>query len=86
MQPGSFSVAEPLTAQALTSLQEQASILLYFSFVTLTTLGFGDITPLTSAARSLCWLEAVVGQMFIAILVARLVGLQILSASMDRDG
>ena len=86
MQPGSFAISEPLTAQALASPQEQLSILLYLSFVTLTTLGYGDITPLTSAARSLCWLEAVVGQLFLAIMVARLVGLHIMSSSADRDG
>ncbi|MCZ6779009.1 MAG: potassium channel family protein [Acidobacteria bacterium] len=86
MQPGSFAISEPLTAQALASPQERLSILLYFSFVTLTTLGFGDITPLTSAARSLCWMEAVVGQLFLTIMVARLVGLHIMSSSMNRDG
>ena len=49
----------------------------YFSFVTLTTLGYGDITPLTPVAQTLAWLEAVVGQLYLAILVARLVGLHI---------
>lgn len=47
----------------------------YFSFVTLTTLGYGDITPATTAARSMATLEAVVGQVFLVVLVARLVGL-----------
>ena len=86
MQPNAFAVSESLTAQALASPQERLPILLYLSFVTLTTLGYGDITPLTSAARSLCWLEAVVGQLFLAIMVARLVGLHIMSSSADRDG
>jgi hypothetical protein len=50
---------------------------LYFSFVTLTTLGYGDAAPAGSLAQTLAWIEAVVGQIFLAVLVARLVGLQI---------
>ena len=46
---------------------------IYFSFVTITTLGYGDITPLTQTARSLSFLEAIVGQFYIAVLVAGLV-------------
>jgi len=46
----------------------------YFSFVTLTTLGYGDILPLTFSARSLAYFEAIVGQFYLAILVAGLVG------------
>ena len=49
----------------------------YYSFVTLTTLGYGDITPVTSPARSLSLLEAVTGQLYLAVLVARLVGIHI---------
>lgn len=47
---------------------------LYFSFVTLTTLGYGDITPTSPAARMLAVVEAVMGQLYLAVLVARLVG------------
>ncbi len=47
----------------------------YFSVVTLTTLGYGDIAPLSSAARGLASVEAMVGQLYIAVFVARLVGL-----------
>ena len=46
---------------------------LYFSFVTLTTLGYGDITPETATARTLSFMQAVVGQFYIAVLVAGLV-------------
>ena len=49
----------------------------YFSFVTLTTLGYGDITPLTPSARSLATLEAIIGQFYVAVIVARLVGIQV---------
>jgi hypothetical protein len=53
------------------------SDLLYLSFVTLSTLGYGDIVPLTPGARLLAVLEAVSGQLYIAILIARLVALHI---------
>lgn len=46
----------------------------YFSMVTLTTLGYGDITPQTPAAGALCQMEAIVGQFYTAVLVAWLVG------------
>jgi hypothetical protein len=49
----------------------------YYSFVTLTTLGYGDVTPITPAARSLSYVEALMGQLFLAVLIARLVGLHI---------
>ena len=47
--------------------------LLYFSLVTLTTLGYGDIVPLTQQARVFAALEAVTGVLYMAITVARLV-------------
>lgn len=46
---------------------------LYFSFVTLTTLGYGDVTPVSAVARSVAFMQAVVGQFYIAVLVAGLV-------------
>ena len=49
----------------------------YYSLVTLSTLGYGDITPLAPMARSLASLEAVIGQLYIAVLVAQLVGTRI---------
>lgn len=49
----------------------------YFSFVTLTTLGYGDILPQTEGAAALCQTEAIIGQFFMAVLVARLVGIQV---------
>ena len=51
------------------------SIFRYFSFVTITTLGYGDISPVTSQARNLTVLEAFAGQMYLAILIARLVAI-----------
>jgi hypothetical protein len=48
--------------------------LLYFSFVTLSTLGYGDITPANAFSESLAYFEAIVGQFYIAVVVASLVG------------
>jgi len=50
---------------------------IYFSFVTLTTVGYGDITPVTPIACSLAMLEAVLGQLFPAVLLARLVSMEL---------
>jgi hypothetical protein len=47
----------------------------YFSFVTLTTVGYGDISPVARAARSLAMLEALIGQLYPAVILARLVSL-----------
>lgn len=52
----------------------------YFSFVTLTTLGYGDIVPVAPMARSLAIMEALTGVLFLAVLISRLVG----SYSSDR--
>ena len=51
----------------------------YFSFVTLTTVGYGDVLPVHPAARSLAMLEAVTGPLYLAILVSRLVSLAVAS-------
>jgi hypothetical protein len=47
---------------------------LYLSMTVLTSTGFGDITPLTRAARGICMLEQITGALFVAILIARLAG------------
>jgi hypothetical protein len=52
----------------------------YYSFVTLTTLGNGEITPLTRIARVLAAGEAVTGQLYFAVLIARLIGLEIIAS------
>ena len=46
----------------------------YYSFITLATVGYGDVTPITPLARTLAWMEAVTGQFYLAVLVAGLVG------------
>jgi hypothetical protein len=56
----------------------------YFSFVTLATLGYGDVVPTNDATRGLAVLEAVAGQLYLAVLVARLVGLYQRSGDADQ--
>ena len=53
---------------------QNMSTMTYFSFVTLTTLGYGDISPLTSTAQTLVVIEAITGMFYLAIIVASLVG------------
>jgi len=69
--PGSFS------GVSSSSPEQQMSELLYYSFITLTTLGYGDISPATHLARVFAYFEAILGQFFLAILVAGLVGAHI---------
>jgi hypothetical protein len=80
--PGSFaSHGEPLTAVVGVEAQyARYPALLYYSFVTLTTTGYGDIVPLSPLARSLAATEAVLGQLYLAVFIARLVGLHLAQA------
>ncbi len=53
----------------------------YYSFVTLTTLGFGDITPLTNVAKMFSALEAVIGQLYLVVVIAWFVGMRVATKS-----
>jgi len=66
-------------------VSERAEAFFYFSMVALTTVGFGDITAIHPIARSLVMMEALIGQLYPAILIARLVSLQI-ETSRSRKG
>ncbi len=66
------------------SKQRFVSMMFYFSFCTLTTLGYGDISPVSTFSRTVAWLEAVTGQLYLAVLIARLVG-QHIAASAARS-
>lgn len=81
LQPGSFIALVTTTPNDYARILEMR----YFSFMTLTTVGYGDIIPHSSAARTLAALEAVVGQIYLTVLVARLVGLHIVHAQSSRD-
>lgn len=86
LAPGSFAIdfhryhvdvgADPLAA---------AGVFTYYSFVTLTTVGYGDIVPSSATARWLVWLEAVFGQFYMAVFVSRLIGLQASPADHEAD-
>jgi hypothetical protein len=78
LQPGSFKGLTEAVSPAWNTDW------VYYSFVTITTLGYGDITPLTQTARSVSFMEAIVGQFYIAVLVAGLVSAYI-SAKQDSD-
>jgi len=71
VQPGSFR-GEALSAEG--SADRRHFLLVYFSYVTLATVGYGDITPAADAARGLAVVEAITGQFYIAVLVAVLIG------------
>lgn len=65
------------TALTSTSLHSSTLNATYYSFTTLTTLGYGDILPVSYLARTFSWLEAVVGQIYLAVWISQLVGLRI---------
>jgi len=71
-RPGSFAIP---TGWMVGPGRDLRSALMYFSFATLTTLGYGDIRPTDAAAGSLCAAEAFIGQLYLAIMIARMVGL-----------
>ena len=71
LHPGSFSTP----AGEVPSVLDWA----YFSFITLTTVGYGDITPVKPIARTLAMGEALTGQIYLAVLVARLVAMEVIS-------
>ncbi len=78
VQPGSFNIPGDtgLEGELVATSMAGSFRSLYFSLVTITTLGYGDIFPISNSARGLATAEAFLGQMFIAITVARLVGIQ----------
>lgn len=77
LDPKSFSVNSTLLTK------NETPDLMYFSFVTLATLGYGDITPRSHAARSLSMVEALIGMLYIAVFMARLVSLRLVPAADD---
>jgi hypothetical protein len=84
--PGSFRVSnwttDAVTQQA--SFIEDPGWLLYFSFVTLTTVGYGDVLPASAIARSASVLVAVIGQVLLMVQIARLVGMHVAQGTDSR--
>jgi voltage-gated potassium channel len=70
------TTSEPLSAE------KRYPLFVYFSFCTMSTVGYGDMIPASRLARSLSWIESLAGQLYLTILVARLVGLHIAGATL----
>jgi ion channel len=83
VQPGSFTTMTSIGAHDIVNRVMQMR---YFSFVTLATVGYGDIVPHTQLARTMALLEAMLGQFYLVALIGRLVGLHIVHGSSDRSG
>jgi hypothetical protein len=81
--PGSFNIPSPSHAGVVAERFDRGA-LSYYSFITLATVGYGDVTPITPLARTLAWIEAVAGQFYLAVLVAGLVGFKVTQAMKDK--
>ena len=86
LNPGSFAWHGSHLSE-LTSLPlfEKYQLLYYYSFVTMTTLGYGDIIPEAGLTRALSFNEALLGQMYLAVFVARLVGMRMVGMRNSED-
>ncbi len=79
LRPGSFAIHSAM-GNELASPHSRQALFNYFSFVTLTTLGYGDVTPTSHVAATFAWLEATIGQFYIAVVVAQVVGFRMAHA------
>jgi len=77
--PGSFCMPPPSDPGVLAARPDRGA-LGYYSFITLATVGYGDVTPATPLTRTLAWMEAITGQFYLAVLVAGLVGFKVTQA------
>lgn len=73
LSPDSFQISQSLPGSG--GQLQQPYVLIYYSFVTLTTLGYGDVVPTSPATRTLAWIEAITGQFYMAIIVAGIVSI-----------
>jgi len=80
IRPGSFELSSIVQGTEITAYDTHSIFphFIYFSFTTLTTLGYGDILPKTLSSKFLTSLEAITGQFYVAVLVARLVALHLI--------
>ncbi len=83
LDPAAFQIPDPPTGRDFSLGPDR--LMAYFSLITITTVGYGDITPKSELARSLSNLEALVGQLFLTVLVARLVGRHLSGVDQRRD-
>ncbi len=86
--PNAFNSSAGPLPEPFTGHHSFASLpsVLYFSFSTLTTVAFGDITPVAPVARLASMAEGMIGQLFPAVFIARLVGMHIAQRSAPRSG
>ena len=77
--PGSFEVSQSLRSTG-DSGRALPHVLTYYSFITLTTVGYGDVAPISPAMRTCAWIEAVTGQFYLAVIVAGLVSMLVAKA------
>jgi len=78
VNPNAFAFSDTLATYLTIEHEDQSfGIFTYFSLVTMTSLGYGDISPISEMARTLAWVQAVLGQLYLAITVAALVGIHI---------
>ena len=73
VDPESFELNGTLAQRD--GIRRPADVLTYYSFVTLTTVGYGDVVPATSVTRTCAWIEAASGQFYLAVIVAGLVSM-----------
>jgi hypothetical protein len=74
--PDAFVISAPLTPQ-LASEPGRRFVFSHLSFITLTTVGYGDVTPLAPVACALAWMEAIFGQFYVAVIIGQLIGLKL---------
>ncbi len=77
LQPGALSFALDPAVSGYEAHVARLNESVYYSFVTMTTLGYGDIAPIAPQARALAMLQAVIGQLYLVVMIARLVALNI---------
>ena len=87
IQPGSFHVSfeETDDPARMRFGSRHSSFAIYYSFVTMSTLGYGDIVPRTPTTRMLAAIQAIIGQLYLTVLIARLVALHIVHSRSSKE-
>ena len=85
LSPGSFSVNPDLASSMPRDTSSIFDLTIYFSLITMTTVGYGDISPISATARSLASIEPLMGQLLMTVLVAWLVGMFISTSIEKRE-
>lgn len=76
LAPGSYHVPPDLASE-MVDVRDRRTLLVYYSYITLTTVGYGDILPKAPIARELAGVEAITGQFYIAVVMAELIALKV---------